>query len=145
MCLQTRVATEKGSRRAWCQGVCNFLNLRLTDPNALSVDELAEKNAQVGDIYSIPFSNATAQRRRPYFAKRDWTATDIGYAVFFVPMHIIAFVLGPFTFTWDAFYLACGLYVITGGLGLSMSYHRQLSHKSFRCPKPVEVSVCVDV
>ena len=29
-------------------------------------------------------------------------------------------------------------YVVTGMFGVSMSYHRQLSHKSFRCPK-----VCV--
>jgi hypothetical protein len=26
-------------------------------------------------------------------------------------------------------------YVVTGMLGVSMSYHRQLSHKSFRTPK----------
>ena len=29
-------------------------------------------------------------------------------------------------------------YVVTGMLGISMSYHRQLSHKSFRCVKPLE-------
>lgn len=30
--------------------------------------------------------------------------------------------------------MACR-YVVTGMLGVSMSYHRQLSHKSFRTPK----------
>jgi fatty-acid desaturase len=29
----------------------------------------------------------------------------------------------------------CCRYVVTGMLGVSMSYHRQLSHKSFRTPK----------
>lgn len=29
-------------------------------------------------------------------------------------------------------------YVVTGMLGISISYHRQLSHKSFRCVKPLE-------
>ncbi len=29
-------------------------------------------------------------------------------------------------------------YVLTGMLGISISYHRQLSHKSFRCVKPLE-------
>jgi fatty-acid desaturase len=29
----------------------------------------------------------------------------------------------------------CCRYVLTGMLGVSMSYHRQLSHKSFRTPK----------
>jgi len=46
--------------------------------------------------------------------------------VFFVPMHAIAFLAGPFTFTWDALAVAAALYVVTGGLGLSMSYHRQV-------------------
>eukprot|EP00854_Cymbomonas_tetramitiformis_P024819 gene24819-30237_t len=85
--------------------------------------------------YTIPLSDMVAQRRRNYFFKRDWTATDIGYAGFFIPMHLIALVFGPLTFTPEAFTAACVLYLITGGLGLSMSYHRQLSHKSFRCPK----------
>ncbi|KAK3237304.1 hypothetical protein CYMTET_52608, partial [Cymbomonas tetramitiformis] len=88
--------------------------------------------------YTIPLSDMVAQRRRNYFFKRDWTATDIGYAGFFIPMHLIALVFGPLTFTPEAFTAACVLYLITGGLGLSMSYHRQLSHKSFRCPKVVE-------
>ncbi len=29
-------------------------------------------------------------------------------------------------------------YVLTGMLGLCVSYHRQLTHRSFRCPKPLE-------
>lgn len=47
--------------------------------------------------------------------------------MFFVPMHAIAFLAGPFTFTWDALAVAVALYVVTGGLGLSLSYHRQVS------------------
>jgi hypothetical protein len=59
-----------------------------------------------------------------------------GYAVFFVPMHAIALLAGPFTFTWDALAVAAALYVVTGGLGLSLSYHRQV-------PPPRRSPACV--
>jgi hypothetical protein len=75
---------------------------------------------------------------KPSSRKARGTRTRPGYAIFFVPMHAIAVVAGPLTFTWEALGVAAALYVVTGGLGLSMSYHRQLSHKSFRCPKWLE-------
>jgi len=136
-----RVATEKGSRKAWSEGVCRLMNLDLVDPTTIAPPQLGDKCAPVGAEYALPLSDVTARRRRPYLFGRDWTSTDIGYAVFFVPMHAIAFLAGPFTFTWDALAVAAALYVVTGGLGLSMSYHRQLSHKSFRCPKWLEFTL----
>lgn len=56
-------------------------------------------------------------------------------------MHAIAFIGGPLTFSWDAFEVAVAGYVLTGMLGISMSYHRQLTHKSFRCPKWLEYTL----
>ena len=41
----------------------------------------------------------------------------------------------PFTFTWPAFWSFVILVWITGGLGICLTYHRLLSHKSFQCPK----------
>jgi stearoyl-CoA desaturase (delta-9 desaturase) len=49
-----------------------------------------------------------------------------------------ACLLAPFTFSWDAFAVFAGLYFITGCLGITLSFHRNLSHKSFKLPKPLE-------
>eukprot|EP00929_Paragymnodinium_shiwhaense_P031355 TRINITY_DN17582_c0_g1_i1.p1 TRINITY_DN17582_c0_g1~~TRINITY_DN17582_c0_g1_i1.p1 ORF type:complete len:440 (+),score=38.46 TRINITY_DN17582_c0_g1_i1:120-1439(+) len=43
----------------------------------------------------------------------------------------------PFTFSWDAFYVFLLLSVVTG-FSVACSYHRQLSHHSFECPKWLE-------
>ncbi len=56
-------------------------------------------------------------------------------------MHAIALIGGPLTFSWDALALAAGLYVVTGMFGVSLSFHRQLSHLSFRTPKWVEFAL----
>jgi len=46
--------------------------------------------------------------------------------------------LAPFTFTWPAFWLFAGLVWLTGGIGICLTYHRLLAHKSFTCPKWLE-------
>ncbi|CAL2255994.1 unnamed protein product [Prunus armeniaca] len=45
--------------------------------------------------------------------------------------------MAPFHFTWPAFWVACALYLVTG-LGVTLSFHRNLAHKSFRIPKWLE-------
>jgi len=73
---------------------------------------------------------------RTYF-RRQWEKKDFLYALFFGAIHVGA-CFAPFYFTWKAF--ACFLvgYVITGMLGITLSYHRQLAHLSFKSPKIVE-------
>jgi len=73
---------------------------------------------------------------RTYFHRR-WLRKDLGYALFFVAIHLGA-CAAPFHFTWDAF--ACFLigYLITGLFGITLSYHRQLAHRSFKTPKLLE-------
>ncbi|CAK9004824.1 Palmitoyl-monogalactosyldiacylglycerol delta-7 desaturase [Durusdinium trenchii] len=72
---------------------------------------------------------------RTYF-KRVWEKKDWMYAVIFGIIHAGAF-MAPWYFSWDAFAVFfCG-YVITG-LGITLSYHRQLAHLSFKTPKVVE-------
>lgn len=46
--------------------------------------------------------------------------------------------LAPFTFSWSAFWVFFALYWITGGLGVTLCYHRLLTHRSFQCPKILE-------
>mmetsp|Transcript_38828 Transcript_38828/g.85019 ORF Transcript_38828/g.85019 Transcript_38828/m.85019 type:complete len:421 (+) Transcript_38828:49-1311(+) len=73
---------------------------------------------------------------KTYFNRR-WLSKDVGYAVFFAAIHFGA-AMAPFYFTWKAF--ACFLvgYLITGLFGITLSYHRQLAHRSFTTPKWLE-------
>ncbi|KAI3893482.1 hypothetical protein MKX03_022810 [Papaver bracteatum] len=52
-------------------------------------------------------------------------------------MHICC-LFAPFTFSWNAFWVAISLYVITGLFGITLSFHRNLSHRSFKLPKFLE-------
>eukprot|EP00899_Mesostigma_viride_P025796 jgi/Mesvir1/6400/Mv19495-RA.1 len=47
-------------------------------------------------------------------------------------------VFAPSTFSASSFGCFVVLYVITGMFGITLSYHRQLSHKSFKTPKWLE-------
>eukprot|EP00933_Yihiella_yeosuensis_P001793 TRINITY_DN10298_c0_g1_i1.p1 TRINITY_DN10298_c0_g1~~TRINITY_DN10298_c0_g1_i1.p1 ORF type:complete len:425 (-),score=46.57 TRINITY_DN10298_c0_g1_i1:321-1595(-) len=73
---------------------------------------------------------------RKYF-RRYWTKKDKGYALFFLLIHLGA-AAAPFYFTWDAFAVFMVGYIITGMFGITLSYHRQLAHRSFTTPKIVE-------
>ena len=44
----------------------------------------------------------------------------------------------PFTFTWRAFFLFVFLSWLTGGIGITLCYHRLLTHGSFKVPKLLE-------
>jgi stearoyl-CoA desaturase (delta-9 desaturase) len=46
-------------------------------------------------------------------------------------------VFAPFTFTWSALAVCLALYLLAG-LGVTMGYHRLLTHRSFRTPRVVE-------
>jgi len=74
---------------------------------------------------------------RNYFFKRSWRAEDFRQAIFVLLVHLGA-AAAPFFFTWKAFACFCVGYVMTGMLGITLSYHRQLSHRSFATPKWLE-------
>ncbi|XP_022998683.1 palmitoyl-monogalactosyldiacylglycerol delta-7 desaturase, chloroplastic-like [Cucurbita maxima] len=75
-------------------------------------------------------------RGRPFFQRR-WTTLDKRSAGLLLVLHLLC-LLAPFHFTWSAFCLAFLLYNFTGLFGLTLSYHRHLSHKSFKLPKWLE-------
>ncbi|CAB4308780.1 unnamed protein product [Prunus armeniaca] len=70
------------------------------------------------------------------FWGRKWNLLDIVTAIVFFSLHCLC-VMAPFHFTWPAFWVACALYLVTG-LGVTLSFHRNLAHKSFRIPKWLE-------
>ena len=43
-----------------------------------------------------------------------------------------------FTFSWKSFWIALFLYWMATGLGISMGYHRLLTHRSYRVPRLLE-------
>lgn len=49
-------------------------------------------------------------------------------------LHILA-LAAPFTFTWSGFVLFLVMIVLTASLGVTMGFHRLLTHQSFTTPK----------
>ncbi|KAK1312081.1 hypothetical protein QJS10_CPA07g00619 [Acorus calamus] len=66
-----------------------------------------------------------------------WSGVDVVATGVLGVMHALC-LLAPFTFTSGALGVACALYVVTGLLGITLSYHRNLSHHSFHLPKWLE-------
>ena len=44
----------------------------------------------------------------------------------------------PHMFSWPAFFVMLGLIYLTNGLGIAFCYHRLLTHRSMKVPKPLE-------
>jgi stearoyl-CoA desaturase (delta-9 desaturase) len=58
---------------------------------------------------------------------------------FFVFLHVAALLaLLPSNFSWAAVGVAVFLHWVTGGLGITLGYHRLVSHRSFETPKWLE-------
>ena len=69
---------------------------------------------------------------------------DWFYAPWLVGGHLLALLAFiPWFFSWTGVILCViGLYVF-GGLGISLCYHRLLTHRSFECPKWLEYTLVV--
>jgi sn-1 stearoyl-lipid 9-desaturase len=63
--------------------------------------------------------------------------------IFMLMFHIGA-VVALFNFSWEAFGVSVLMIWITAGLGISMGYHRLLTHRGFTTPKAVEyfLTIC---
>ena len=81
--------------------------------------------------------NTTAPQ--PSFKKPpfDWPVT-----AFIAAAHLLA--LGAFfTFSWKALLLCVVLHWATGGVGITLCYHRLLTHRSFQVPRWVEYALSI--
>jgi len=101
-----------------------------------------DKDAQASQPGSIKVfaSDVHAVGKRPLWFNRQWDNTDKTYLAFIAGMHIVA-LAAPFCFSWSMVALFAAGYFVTGCLGITLSYHRQLSHKSFRTPKWLEYAL----
>ena len=87
------------------------------------------KRVLLSDVYASP--------KRGAVSHRSWSRTDVLYCAFMLAVHA-GCLLAPATFSWSA--LACFgvMYFLTGCVGITFSFHRQLSHRSFKTPKWIE-------
>ncbi len=77
------------------------------------------------------------KRRALFSSKHDWVV--LGWIVF---MHIGA-LAAFFTFSWNALYVCLFLWWLTGGIGITLGYHRYFTHRSYHTPKPVEYLLAI--
>ncbi|KAI7754705.1 hypothetical protein M8C21_009465, partial [Ambrosia artemisiifolia] len=89
----------------------------------------------------IKFSNVVVKITRNHFWERKWRPVDIQVASWVLFVHMLS-LFAPFTFTWDAFRVAFIGYLLTGLVGITLSYHRLLAHHSLKLPKWLEYT-CV--
>ena len=108
--------------------------LNLKRPIPRPVRELQQeapgaKKIVFSDVYGLPKKNL--------FFNREYNTNDKIYVAFMVAMHGLC-LLAPATFSWPMVGLFLATYFVSGCLGITLSYHRQLSHKSFQTPKWLE-------
>lgn len=87
----------------------------------------------------VLLSDVVATKKRSVLL-RAWNKTDMGYLSFLAAMHVLA-LTAPFCFTPQLAIWAMAAYFVNGLLGITASYHRQLSHRSFTTPKWLEYAL----
>ncbi|KAL1191337.1 putative lipid desaturase ADS3.2 [Cardamine amara subsp. amara] len=75
-------------------------------------------------------------KKKRSFWERSWTSWDVGKLVVVGGAHLLA-LLAPFYFDWATFWVFAWLFYING-ICITLSYHRNLSHRSFDLPKWLE-------
>ena len=108
------------------------LNARKTVPKPDKHAQAEEPGAHrifLSDVYVVP--------KRHIFFNREWASKDYAYGAFILSMHLLA-LFAPLTFSWPMVGAFMGLYFLTGCLGITLGYHRMLSHRSFTVPKWLE-------
>ncbi len=63
-----------------------------------------------------------------------------GIVLGIVAMHL-GLIFAPMTFNWRAFWVFITLQLLTGCLGITLCFHRLLTHRSFRVPKWLEYTL----
>ncbi len=62
-----------------------------------------------------------------------------GTIIYMASIHLVAlFAFVPSNFSWNAIFVAFILYCITAGVGITLGFHRLVSHRSFEVPKLIE-------
>ncbi|WZY92762.1 hypothetical protein YC2023_065091 [Brassica napus] len=100
----------------------------------MSVTSTVEENHRKDP--SPPEKAAEKRKRKWVFWERKWRRLDYFKLTASLFVHSMA-LLAPFYFSWSALWVTFLFYTI-GGLGITVSYHRNLAHRSFKVPKWLE-------
>ncbi|KAK9164586.1 hypothetical protein Syun_005488 [Stephania yunnanensis] len=96
-----------------------------------------EEKLASSPYYKIPFSDVVAKKRaKNTYWGRKWNVRDMIYGTVLLVVHGLC-LFAPFYFNRKAFWLGVVLYWITG-YGITISFHRNLAHSSFKLPKVLE-------
>ncbi|XP_076888049.1 delta-9 acyl-lipid desaturase 2-like [Bidens hawaiensis] len=76
------------------------------------------------------------KKRNRGFWFRDWDKVDVTHLSLMIGKHVLA-VFAPFVLNWGAFWVMVVLSIFTG-IGVTLGYHRLLTHRSFKLPKWLE-------
>ncbi|KAF5819094.1 putative acyl-CoA desaturase [Helianthus annuus] len=110
----------------------NYHNSRVTKNQTMSTV----------DASVIPVDRKISQpselekRRRGGFWLREWRLVDVVNLCWITGIHVLA-AFAPFVFDWGAVMVALGLALFTG-IGMTLGYHRLLTHRSFKISKGLE-------
>lgn len=99
-----------------------------------------EAQAEVGGAKKVPLSDVYGTTKRNLLLNRSWGKVDVTYIAFMVFIHGLC-LFAPMTFSWPMVGLFAVTYLISGCLGITLSFHRQISHRSFATPKWLEYAL----
>mmetsp|Transcript_28085 Transcript_28085/g.52756 ORF Transcript_28085/g.52756 Transcript_28085/m.52756 type:complete len:439 (-) Transcript_28085:223-1539(-) len=102
------------------------------DPSKPVAKPSPEAQAREPTAKRVPFSDVFGTKMIRAI-HRHWSKRDKGRLVFFTAIHGLG-LLVPFFFSWKMLAIQFLVYCVSG-LGITYSYHRQLSHRSFKSPK----------
>jgi stearoyl-CoA desaturase (Delta-9 desaturase) len=88
----------------------------------------------------VAFTENIYAKEKSTEVPRHKNVTDKIYIGFIALMHVLCLAL-PLTFSMRNLALFGVTYFVTGCLGITLSFHRQLAHKSFRTPKWLEYAL----
>ncbi|XP_028779179.1 palmitoyl-monogalactosyldiacylglycerol delta-7 desaturase, chloroplastic [Neltuma alba] len=114
-----------------------FRTVPVISANAALTEALEPAEEGNAKYRRILLSDVEVKRERRVFFGRKWNSLDLGTAGVVLAMHMLS-LFAPFCFNWRAFWVAMALYVVTGLFGITLSFHRNLSHRSFKLPKWLE-------
>ena len=81
-------------------------------------------------------SRNTVHKEKRAYLFREWTRIDVMRASAVLIVHLLC-ALAPFNYKWEALRFGFTLALVTG-ISITFSYHRNLTHKSFKLPKWLE-------
>ncbi|XP_059291228.1 palmitoyl-monogalactosyldiacylglycerol delta-7 desaturase, chloroplastic [Lycium ferocissimum] len=136
-CATTKLSLVNKLNCYGLEGKVRFTRRVMPIPIVNAVATPVSENGKESNFKKILLSDVVVTRPRNVLFGRKWNSLDMGSAAVVVSMHLLC-LFAPFSFNWAALGIAFWLYVMTGLLGITLSFHRNLSHRSFKLPKWLE-------